>query len=151
MPHDFKTVPIVVICRDRLAPLRELLDWLKGAGYRRFLLVDNGSTYGPLVDFLATTDAEVVRLGRNVGYLAPWSSEVRARLDPDSPFVVSDCDVVPDQDCPSDVVEHLAGVLLRHADIDTRSALVSASTTYQSTMHSRLRSLRGSPSSGRLR
>jgi len=114
---DFKSFPIVVICRDRLTPLLELLQWLDNAGYRRVLLVDNASTYPPLVDFLDDTEAEVVRLEANVGHIAPWRPEVRARLDPNSPFVVTDCDVVPDETCPSDVVEHLAGLLLGHADV----------------------------------
>jgi hypothetical protein len=118
LPRDFKRVPIVVICRDRLAPLRDLLAWLDGAGYTRRVLVDNASTYPPLVDYLATVDADVVRLERNVGHLAPWSSEVSARFDSDSPFVVTDCDVVPDEQCPADVVEYLAGLLIEHADVD---------------------------------
>lgn len=118
IPRDFKDVPIVVTCRDRLAPLLELLDWLERAGYSHLLLIDNASTYPPLVDFLATTDAEVVRLQQNVGHLAPWGPEVRARLDPNSPFVVTDCDVVPDENCPPDVVDYLAGLLLRYANVD---------------------------------
>jgi hypothetical protein len=117
IPPDFKSVPIVVICRDRLTPLLELLHWLDDAGYRRVLLVDNGSTYQPLVEFLDTTEAEVVRLDANFGHIAPWRPEVRARLDPNSPFVVTDCDVVPDASCPPDVVEHLAGLLLRYAGV----------------------------------
>lgn len=118
IPRDFKATPIVVICRDRFTPVRELLCWLTAAGYTRPILLDNASTYPPLVDFLATTDAEVVRLGSNMGHLAPWSTELRERLDPEGPFVVTDCDVVPDEDCPADVVEHLAGVLLRYANVD---------------------------------
>ena len=115
---DLKRVPIVIICRDRLAPLRELLDWLKAAEYDRVILVDNASTYAPLVDFLANTTAEVVRLGKNLGPRAPWCAEVRSRLHPDRPFVVTDCDVVPDERCPRDVIGHFAGLLLRYADLD---------------------------------
>ena len=117
MLQDFKNVPIVVVCRDRLTPLLELLHWLDKAGYRRVILVDNGSTYEPLVEFFGTTEAEVVRLDANVGHIAPWRPEVRARLDPDGPLVVTDCDVVPDESCPPDVVEHLAGLLLRYAGV----------------------------------
>jgi hypothetical protein len=98
--------------------LRKLLGWLNAAGYSNLLLVDNASTYRPLVNFLATVDAEVVRLKDNVGQLAPWRPEVRGKLDPNNPFVVTDCDVVPDENCPEDVVEHLAGLLLRYANVD---------------------------------
>jgi hypothetical protein len=116
--RELKTIPIVVICRDRLAPLRQLLDWLNRAGYNRPILVDNASTFPPLVDFLESVDIEVVRMDSNVGHLVPWTPEVQARLDPHQPFVVTDCDVVPDDGCPADVVEHMAELLIDHAHIE---------------------------------
>jgi hypothetical protein len=95
IPRDFESVPIVVICRDRLTPLLKLLHRLDTAGYRRVLLVDNASTSQPLVEFLDATDAEVVRLDANVGLTAPSRPEVRARLDQEAPFVVADCYLGP--------------------------------------------------------
>jgi hypothetical protein len=116
--QELKTTPIVIICRDRLAPLRQLLAWLDRAGYSRPILVDNASTFPPLVSFLESTNLDVVRINRNVGHLAPWTPEVQARLDPHRPFVVTDCDVVPDEGCPTDVVEHLAELLIGQAHIE---------------------------------
>lgn len=117
---NLKSTPIVILCFNRLAPLQQLLGWLDRAGYVRPILIDNASTYPPLVDFLdQATDIETVRLERNVGHLAPWiSAEARAKVPLDAPIVVTDCDVVPDDDCPADVVTHLAEVLLGHSDID---------------------------------
>lgn len=117
---DFKKTPILIICRDRLDPLQQLLRWLDEAEYERPVLIDNGSTYPPLVDFLAScSGTEVIRLGENLGHLAPWRSElVRASFGSVGPVVVTDCDVVPDADCPADAVERLAEVLLGQADVD---------------------------------
>lgn len=116
---DFKKTPILIICRDRLAPLQELLGWLSSAGYERPVLIDNSSTYPPLVEFLAGTDVEVIRLDQNLGHLAPWRSPiVQEAFGSTGPVIVTDCDVVPDAACPDDAVEHLAEVLLRQADID---------------------------------
>lgn len=117
---DFKKTPIVIICRDRLTPLQQLLARLDAAGYVRPVLVDNASTYPPLVDFLdRLTDIEVFRLTENLAHKAPWQADaVQAKLRTTFPVVVTDCDVVPDDDCPSDLVEHLATVLLRYADVD---------------------------------
>lgn len=117
---DFKKTPILIICRDRLDPLQQLLGWLDSAGYERPILIDNGSTYPPLVEFLADCSAlEVLRLEENLGHLAPWRSEVvQASFGSIGPAVVTDCDVVPDSNCPDDAVERLAEVLLRHADVD---------------------------------
>jgi hypothetical protein len=121
MPYpDFKKTPILIICRDRLDPLRQLLGWLDSAGYERPVLIDNGSTYPPLVDFLEDCSSiEIVRLGDNLGHLAPWQSDlVQAKFGSVGPVVVTDCDVVPDAACPDDAVERLAEALLRHADVD---------------------------------
>ena len=117
---DFKTTPIVIICRDRVTPLRQLLDWLDNAGYSRPILVDNASTFPPLLDFLRReADAEVVRLDRNLGHMAPWiSDQVQVKLRPNRPVVVTDCDIVPDDRRPTDVVEHLAEILLCYGEID---------------------------------
>jgi hypothetical protein len=117
---DFKKTPILIICRDRLDPLRQLLDWLDSAGYERPVLIDNDSSYPPLVDFLAGSSApEAIRLKENFGHLAPWRSKaVQARFGSVGPIVVTDCDVVPDPGCPDDAIERLAEILLRHADID---------------------------------
>jgi GT2 family glycosyltransferase len=119
MNSDFQSTPIVIICRDRLAPLRALLGWLDRAGYERPILLDNASSYPPLVDFLSSAGVEVVRLSRNLGHLAPWASgEIRSKIEPTQPFVVTDCDVVPDEGCPSDAVEHLAAVLQAHGEVE---------------------------------
>lgn len=121
MPRaDFKKTPILIVCRDRLDPLRQLLAWLDSAGYERPVVIDNSSTYPPLLYFLAEhPDIEVVRLEKNLGHLAPWRSEtVQALFGSIGPVVVTDCDVIPDPACPDDVVEHLAEVLLLNADVD---------------------------------
>jgi hypothetical protein len=117
---DFKKTPILIICRDRLEPLRQLLEWLYAAGYERPVVIDNDSTFPPLVEFFAEhLDIEVIQLGENLGHLAPWRSEVvQASFGSIGPVVVTDCDVIPDAACPDDVVEHLAEVLLLHADVD---------------------------------
>lgn len=117
---DFKSTPIVIICRDRLEPLQQLLSWLDRAGYTRPVLVDNASTYPPLVEFLSqASEVEIVRLTDNLGHLAPWTAEsVQAKLRASGPFVATDCDVVPDESCPFDVVEYLGEILLEYAGID---------------------------------
>ncbi|WP_206678274.1 hypothetical protein, partial [Salmonella enterica] len=83
-------------CRDRLDPLLDLLAWLEAEGMTDIHLIDNDSTSPSLLDFFETTHHAVVRLGRNVGHTSPWLPEL-AHLRR-GPFVVSDCDVVPDVD-----------------------------------------------------
>ena len=108
--HD---VPVFVNCRDRVSSLRLLVSWLERAGHERIHLVDNDSTYEPLLEYYETTPHTVVRLGANCGHLAPWTMGViehHAR----GPYVVTDPDVVPTEECPPDAVARLLELLDRH-------------------------------------
>lgn len=101
--------PVVINCRDRVTDLRALVAWLERAGHERITLLDNASTYEPLLDYLRATPHTVVRLTANVGSRALW----HANLVPNEPFIYSDPDVVPTEECPLNAVEHLHELLER--------------------------------------
>lgn len=111
-------VPAFLIVRDRLTPLLELIDWLERAGFDEIWLIDNDSTYPPLLHYLASTSHQVVRTGRNLGHRSPWLSGTVQRRAHGRNFVVSDPDVIPDPDCPLDAVEHFGLLLERYPEID---------------------------------
>ena len=110
--------PVFIPVRDRLAPLLELLDWLVAHGQHEIWLVDNASTYPPLVEYLDKTPFHVVRLHHNLGHRSPWLSGIVQRQAHGRYFVVSDPDVVPDPACPADALEHFRALLDRYPDID---------------------------------
>ena len=103
-------VPIFINCRDRVSDLRRLVAWLERAGHDRITLLDNDSTYPPLLEYLNETPHRVVWFGRNRGSQALWE----AGLVPNVPFVYTDPDVVPLDDCPLDAVQHFLELLNRH-------------------------------------
>jgi hypothetical protein len=109
---------VFVPVRDRLTPLLQLLAWLERAGQHEVWLIDNASTYPPLVEFLDTTHHHVVRLAHNLGHRSPWLSGSVQRYAHGRWFVVSDPDVVPDEGCPLDAVDHFRAALERHPDVD---------------------------------
>jgi hypothetical protein len=101
---DFRQIPILINCRDRASSLAALVGWLERAGHERIYLVDNDSSYPPLLDLYETTPHTVVRLGQNLGHKAPWLAGVVERVAGDGPYIVSDPDVIPDEGCPPDAV-----------------------------------------------
>jgi hypothetical protein len=104
--------PIVINCRDRVTPLRKLVSWLEEHGHRRILMVDNASTYPPLLNYYQQTRHYVVRLDTNMGHLAPWrSGAIDVHVGADEYYVESDCDVVPDPACPNDLLAVLRRLL----------------------------------------
>lgn len=99
--------PVIINARDRLSCLQELVEWLHLAGHERITILDNDSTYPPMVEWLHSHHGcEVNFLGENIGHKALWSVGV-----PDEFFVLTDPDVIPDRWCPLDLVEYLGEVL----------------------------------------
>ncbi|EKU71883.1 glycosyltransferase family 2 protein [Selenomonas sp. F0473] len=111
-------IPIFINARDRLHCLQQLVDWLLRAGYRRIYILDNASTYPPLLRYYEEIDCReevnVLYLGENLGYMALWSSGVLNRLSVNTPFVYTDPDVLPAEDCPYHIVGDLLDILRRY-------------------------------------
>ena len=112
------STPVFIIVRDRLTPLRRLIEWLEQAGHEEIWLIDNDSTYPPLLDYLDSTGHQVVRLGHNLGHRSPFLSGTVQRIAAGRHFVITDPDVVPDEHCPLDAIEHFRDLLDRYPEID---------------------------------
>jgi hypothetical protein len=113
MPQRF---PVVINCRDRLASLAELVAWLERAGQGPIVLVDNDSTYPPLLHYYEQTPHEVVRLGQNAGPYAPWTSGIVAERFAGQWYAATDPDIVPDEGCPLDALAFFHDVLRRYPE-----------------------------------
>jgi hypothetical protein len=104
--------PIFIQNFNQLTFLKKQIEWLRRAGYRDLTVIDNDSTYPPLLryyaDLTASGAVRLVRRERNDGKVALWNERLRGL---DHPFVFTSSDIVPDDCCPVDVVAHLAGHL----------------------------------------
>lgn len=114
---DGLSTPIFIVCRDKLEQLRLLLAWLEGNGYTRIILVDNNSSFPPLLEYLERSPHAVVRLKENLGpHVAVWGSGVLETYASSEHYVVTDSDVLPDPECPPDAVDFFHHVLKRYPD-----------------------------------
>lgn len=115
MPPD--AIPILLNCYNRLSILKNSLAWMrKLKGKKSFIIVDNDSTYPPLLAFydqLNEPDVQVVRLGFN-----SWKNGVAhigERLLKDYPYyIVTDPDLIPYPDMPMDVLPYLSKLMDDH-------------------------------------
>jgi len=92
-----------------VTPLRDLVDWLEEAGHERIVLIDNDSTWEPMRDYLHASPHQVL-LEQNHGARAPWVMGII----PQERWVYTDCDVVPIEECPFDLVDRLDLALDRY-------------------------------------
>lgn len=103
-------IPVFLNVRDRVTDLKRLVEWFESVGCEDITLLDNASTYPPLVEYLESCPHHVVFLGDNLGSRALWLAD----LVPDVSYIYSDPDVLPVEECPPDVFEHLAAAMKQH-------------------------------------
>lgn len=98
--------PIFINCRDRLTCTSLLVKWLESAGHERIILIDNGSTYEPLLSWYKTINHEILYIGDNAGHLAPWRTGAIEKFAHGEYYVVTDPDIIPIEECPFDAVDY---------------------------------------------
>lgn len=62
---DAHDIPIIINNYNRLTMLKKLIDSLTSRGYTNIVILDNQSTYPPLLEWYAKCQFEVIRLPKN--------------------------------------------------------------------------------------
>ena len=98
---NYKQIPIIINNFNRLTYLTDLIGSLEKRGYTNLYIIDNMSTYPPLLDYYKTTPYKVYHLNQNIGLSALWDSEVFSDFK-DQYYVYTDSDLKIVEDCPDD-------------------------------------------------
>lgn len=112
-----REVPVIINNRNRVTTLRLLIESLERRGCERIYVIDNASTYPPLLEYYRTLSHKLCALDQNVGYLALWETELYREFG-GAHFIYTDSDVVPDESCPDDFVERFFECLDRFPDAE---------------------------------
>lgn len=110
---NVKDIPIIINNFNRVASLKLLIARLEKAGCTNIHILDNDSTYPPLLEYYKTCPYHVHYLGANLGFKALWKSPLCKEFCNDY-YVYTDSDVVPDESCPDDFMQKFLDVLKKH-------------------------------------
>lgn len=111
-----ETTPIIINNFNRLRYLQRLLAALSARAYENVYVIDNSSTYEPLLRYYRDSGLRVFYLDANVGYLALWTTPVGANFV-DCHYVYTDVDIEPTPECPDDFIARFRDVLSRYPDV----------------------------------
>jgi hypothetical protein len=107
----FTKVPVFIISFNRLDCLQKLVDWLATAELAEPIIVDNASSYPPLLDWFERMRGTITihDFKDNYGPYRVWEQRLfEPHTSPQQPFyVVTDPDVVPITECPKDAIPRL--------------------------------------------
>ena len=110
-------IPIFITSKDRLSMVKACIDRLVQMGYQRLIIVDTGTTYEPLLEYYKTLPHAVHREPNPGGapHLALWGCSILEKFQAtNTPYVHTDCDVIPDDACPDNVLEYLFELLMKY-------------------------------------
>lgn len=116
-PLSFKSTPIIINNYNRLDCLDKLINRLKIDGYKNIYIIDNNSSYKPLLSYYEKNNLRIFRLNQNIGYLAVWLTNIYKIFINDY-YVYTDPDVLPDPDCPSNYLEVFRNYLKYFPNLD---------------------------------
>lgn len=86
---------------------RRLVEWLQDANVS-IKVIDNGSTWEPLLRYYETSGLEIIRPGNNLGPYAFWELGLHRSSER---FIITDPDVVPSSECPKDLIARMSEML----------------------------------------
>jgi hypothetical protein len=110
---DYRKIPIIINNFNRLDSMRQLIESLEKRGYTNIFIIDNLSTYQPLLEYYNTCKYTVFRLESNIGMNALWGSGLIKKFRNDY-FVYTDSDMVPVDECPDDFLDFFLQTLKKH-------------------------------------
>jgi hypothetical protein len=114
---NIKKIPIIINNRNRLSYLTALISWLEKKGYHNIYIIDNNSSYPPLLNYYHSTKYKVFRLKDNVGHLALWKTGIYNRFKRNY-YAYTDPDILPIQECPDDFMEFFMKKLDQYKSIE---------------------------------
>ena len=107
---NVKDIPIIINTFNRLTCLRDLINFLETSETTNIIILDNNSTYPPLLEYFETLSYEKIRLNQNLGHEALWKSGHIKRFKR-SHYVLTDPDVVPIEECPANFMQHFYNLM----------------------------------------
>lgn len=110
---SYYDIPIIINNFNRLEYLQRLIHSLEIRGYSNIYIIDNNSTYPPLLDYYDLCPYQVFRLDQNVGFKAIWETGIYEKFKHNY-YVYTDSDMEIDDDCPNDFMEYFVRVLRRY-------------------------------------
>ena len=94
--------------------MRSMVEWIQQIPELEPIVLDNASTYPPLLEWYDTNPCRVIKLGFNYGHKCLWSSGLFQKEIKDAPYyILTD----PDFDmstCPLDIIDKLKEGLIKY-------------------------------------
>lgn len=115
---NYQQIPIIIINYNQLFYLKKLVSALLDRGYRNIVIIDNNSDYQPVQEYYKTLDSKFITLELqkdNLGHMVFFKKKkLLQKYAKKGYYILTDADIVPNENLPKDFALHLINVMERH-------------------------------------
>lgn len=111
---DFYSVPIFIISYNRKDTIKKCIERFQEDGYNNLIILDNASTSKELLTYLKSLDCKVYFFKKNYGHHVLWECGLFNEIIDKQYFVLTDPDVLPIKECPSDYIKQFYEILQKY-------------------------------------
>ncbi|MFK7049732.1 hypothetical protein FLACOL_02767 [Flavobacterium columnare] len=112
------SIPIIIINFNQLFYLKKLLSFLEERKIKNIIIIDNASTYKPLLDYYESikNDIKIHLLDENLGHLVLWKERMLYEKYCKGFYIVTDADIMPNDVLGTNFINNLISALLKYND-----------------------------------
>ncbi|SHF70122.1 glycosyltransferase [Dysgonomonas macrotermitis] len=113
------SIPVIIINYNRLRDLKELVTFLLERKHQNIVIVDNKSTYPPLLEYYKEIEGKVnvEFMDQNYGHLVFWKNKSLYNKYGSGYYIITDSDVIPNKDLPEDYITYLIKILDKYPQV----------------------------------
>lgn len=110
-------IPVLINNRNRLTYLKNLISSLENIGCKNIYIIDNDSTYPPLLEYYKQLKHTIIFLSRNAGPQAIWNAnETKTFLN--DYYIYTDSDVVPESSVTIEIINDMMNTLNQNITLE---------------------------------
>ena len=111
---ELKDIQFFVISYNHLTYIKHIIQFFQRINVRNVNIIDNHSTFPPLLAYLETCPYRVYYMHKNYGHMVLFECSVFKDLIDYNYFVLTDPDVLPVGECPDDFLFVFIDLLFRN-------------------------------------
>lgn len=118
-----KTIPVIIINFNQLKTLKDLVNFLIERKFSKIYIIDNQSTYQPLLDYYEEIKkrVEIIILGSNEGHMVFFKNKNLFNRFGKGFFILTDPDILPNKKLPKNFMRILIKNLLKYDEWVTKA------------------------------
>ncbi len=114
--QDHKSIPVIIINFNQLFYLKQLIDFLIKREFKNIVIIDNASTYQPLLDYYTEIQdvVTVEKMNTNSGHDVFFKNKDLQRKYGKGFYFLTDSDIVPNDNLPKDFETVMLNYLFKY-------------------------------------